>query len=101
MPRVIVRYKVKKDRSEENIGYINQVFEALQQASPEGLRYASFVLEDGLSFIHIASIETEDGSNPLASLPEFQAFVADIASRCDEPPQAIGADLLGSYRVFD
>ena len=101
MPRVIVKYKVKSDRSEENIEYINQVFKALQKTSPEGLRYASFVLEDGLSFIHIASIETEDGSNPLASLPEFQAFVTDIASRCEEPPLPFAADLLGSYRVFN
>jgi len=101
MPKVIVKYKVKSDRSEENIDYINQVFKALHKASPKGLRYASFVLEDDLSFVHIASVETDDGSNPLASLPEFQAFIADIASRCDEPPQASTADLLGSYRIFD
>ena len=101
MPKVIVRYKVKSDRAEENIDYINRVFEALKQASPAGLRYASFVLEDGLSFVHIASIETEDGSNPLTELAEFQAFVADIASRCDEPPRPTPVELLGSYRVFD
>ena len=101
MPKVIVRYKVKSDKAQENIDYINQVFKALKQASPARLRYASFVLEDGLSFVHIASIETDDGSNPLTALPEFQAFVADIASRCDEPPQPNAADLLGSYRVFD
>ena len=101
MPKVIVRYKVKKHKAEENINYINHVFEALKQAGPAGLRYASFVLEDGLSFVHIASIETEDGSNPLAGLAEFQAFVADIGSRCDEPPQPTPVETIGSYRVFD
>jgi hypothetical protein len=101
MSKVIVRYKVKKDKAGENIDYINQVFEALKQASPAGLRYASFVLEDGLSFVHIASIETDDGSNPLTELTEFQAFVTDIASRCDEPPQPSSAELLGSYSAFD
>jgi hypothetical protein len=101
MSKVIVRYKVKKDRAEENIDYINRVFDALKQASPSGLRYASFVLEDGLSFIHIASIETADGSNPLTGLAEFQAFVEDISSRCDEPPRPSVVEMLGSYRVFD
>lgn len=101
MSKVIVRYKVKKDRADENIKYINRIFEALKQASPAGLRYASFVLDDGLSFVHIASIETENGSNPLTELAEFQDFVADIASRCDEPPQPTPAELLGSYRAFD
>ena len=100
MATVIVRYKVKADRAEENIGYINAVFEALKQAGPKGLRYASFVAEDGVSFTHIASIETEDGSNPLPDLPEFQAFIADIGSRCDEPPAPAPSTLIGSYRAF-
>lgn len=101
MSKVIVRYKVKQDKAQENIDYINRVFEALKRASPAGIGYVSFVLEDGISFIHIASIETDDGENPLASLPEFQAFVKDIASRCDEPPQPSAAEMLGSYGAFE
>ena len=97
MPKVIVKYKVKQDKAEENIAYINRVFDALKQASPDGLRYASFVQEDGLSFVHIASIETDDGSNPLTGLAEFQAFVADIGSRCDEPPQPTAVETIGSF----
>ena len=101
MKRVIVRYKVKEDRAQENIDYIKAVFSSLENSKPEGLRYASFQLEDGLSFIHIASIETEDGSNPLAALEEFKQFTNDIASRCDEPPAASGAATIGAYRVFE
>lgn len=100
MATVIVRYKVKVDKADENITYIDAVFAALRAASPEGIRYLSMVAEDGVSFTHIASIESEDGSNPLPELPEFQAFIADIGARCEEPPAPVGQRLIGSYRAF-
>jgi hypothetical protein len=65
------------------------------------LPYASFKLEDGVSFIHIASIETADGSNPLAALDEFKALVADIKDRCEIPPAPTELMQIGAYRVFD
>ena len=101
MKRIIVRYKVKEDRVEENIEHIQSVFSALGRSEPDGFRYASFQLEDGVSFIHIASVETEDGSNPLTQIDEFRAFVRDIDSRCDETPVAAVAETVGSYRVFE
>jgi len=100
MKRILVRYKVKTESAQENIEYIQAVFGALENSKPEGLRYASFQLEDGVSFVHIASIETEDGSNPLPSFDEFKAFVNDIASRCVEPPETSELTTIGSYRVF-
>ena len=100
MKRVIVRYKVKEDKAQQNIEYIQVVFSALEKSKPEGLRYSSFQLEDGVSFIHIASIETEDGSNPLSALDEFRAFTEDFASRCEEPPLALNAKIIGNYQLF-
>jgi len=99
MSTVMVRYKVKADRVEENRGYIERVFEALKQNQPNGLRYASFCQPDGVSFVHIATVDTKDGENPLSSTPEFQAFVADIKDRCDEPPAATNLDLVGNYNL--
>ena len=100
MKRLMVRYKVKADRADENEGYITKVFEQLKSDSPAGLRYASFKLEDGVSFVHIASIETTDGSNPLAEQSAFKAFVSQIKDRCEEPPVAVDLTEVGSYRVF-
>lgn len=54
MKCVLVRYKVKSDRAEENTELIKKVFSELQQNSPIELRYASFKLEDGVSFDHIS-----------------------------------------------
>jgi hypothetical protein len=94
----VVRYKTKPEHAEENQALIEKVFADLDSSRPAGLRYASFRLADGVSFVHVASIETDDGSNPLTATPAFAAFVEDIAARCDEPPVATEATVVGSYR---
>jgi hypothetical protein len=100
METTIVRYKVKADQAEENKAYIRRVFEELDANKPEGLRYVSFNLADGVSFVHIAVVESENGENPLQQTAAFKDFIADIKDRCDEPPAASSADIVGSYRLF-
>jgi hypothetical protein len=96
----IVRYKSKPDRADENQALIEKVFAELDAAGPAGLRYASFRLADGVSFVHVASIETDDGTNPLTQTSAFSEFVREIADRCEEGPVASDATLVGSYRFF-
>ena len=100
MKRMMVRYKVKADRAAENERYITSVFEQLKREQPAGLRYASFKLDDGVSFMHIVSVETADGSNPLRELPAFKAFTAEISDRCEDPPVTADLQEIGSYAVF-
>ena len=101
MKRLMVRYKVKAGRAAENERYITSVFEQLHHERPEGLRYATFKLDDGVSFVHIVSIEGADGRSPLGELSAFKAFTDKIGERCDEPPVAVNLDEVGSYRFFD
>jgi hypothetical protein len=100
MKRLMVRYKVKPDRAAENESFIGNVFEQLKRERPLGLRYASFKLGDGVSFVHIVSLEAADGSNPLGELPAFKAFTADIDNRCEEPPVVANLNEVGSYNFF-
>jgi quinol monooxygenase YgiN len=100
MKRVIVRYKVKPDRADENVKLVQAVFAELLQSEPDGLRYATFQDEDGVSFTHVASIETPDDSNPLAETAAFKQFQAEIKERCEVPPQASTVTLVGSYRLM-
>jgi hypothetical protein len=99
MGKVVVRYKVKPERVEENERLIGRVYEELAESAPEGLRYATFRLEDGVSFVHVV-IEHDDVDDPdsLQDVPAFQAFVQEIADRCDVPPLAMGATVVGGYR---
>src|SRR2546427_12764813 len=100
MRTVMVRYKVKPDRVAENKAFIEKVFEELAQKRPAGFRYASFVLDDGVSFVHIVFEESSERAS-LAEIPAFQAFTANIADRCDEPPVAAELSPVGEYRLID
>jgi hypothetical protein len=99
MTSTVVRYQAKADRADENQKLIEAVFADLEARQPEGFTYKVFRLEDGVSFVHVV-IEHDDVSNPdsLQAVPAFQAFVADIADRCDVPPVAMGASIVGGYR---
>jgi hypothetical protein len=68
-------------------------------AKPVGLAYASFKLDDGVSFVHIASIDTADGSNPLLAIAAFKEFTAQIKDRCEEPPVSSTLSEVGVYRA--
>ncbi len=100
MKRIMVRYKVKPDKTKENEDLIAKVFAQLDRDKPDGLRYASFKLEDGVSFVHIVSLETADGSNPLGKLDAFKAFTAQIKDRCEQLPVPSELSEVGSYRFF-
>lgn len=101
MGKVMVRYKVKPEEAERNAELVRRVYEELRQTAPAGLRYATFVLEDGVSFVHVASVQTEDGKNPLTETAAFRAFQAGIGERCDEPPAPTGLREVGSYRFWN
>lgn len=99
MKRFVVRYKLKPDRVSENERLVRAVYAQLAQERPAGLRYATFKLDDGVSFVHIVSHDGDD-DNPLAEYPAFKAFVAEIHDRCEEPPARAGLSEVGSYAFF-
>jgi len=100
MKRMMVRYRVRADQAATNERFVKDVFDQLEQKQPSGLRYASFKLDDGVSFVHMVSQETADGTNPLSDLPAFKAFTAAIADRCEEKPVVTPLTEVGSYRMF-
>ncbi len=55
MTRVLVRYKVKPDRAAENEELVRAVYEELHRTHPPRFRYATFQLDAGVTFVHLAS----------------------------------------------
>ena len=96
----MVSYPLEPDRVAENERYVTAVFEALREARHSGLRYATFRLGDGVSFVHFVSHEEADGSNALTSLPQFKAFAAGVKERCIGPPVRLELTENGSYGFF-
>ncbi|HEY5385445.1 MAG TPA: hypothetical protein VIJ56_09430, partial [Acidimicrobiales bacterium] len=80
----VIRYRTKPEYADENERLVRGVFAELADEDPAGLRYATFRLADGVSFVHVAV--TDGDENPLTSSPAFAAFQADIGERCAEGP---------------
>jgi hypothetical protein len=100
MPTVVVRYRTKPERADENQQLIEKVFAELAELQATGFAYASFRLEDGVSFVHVSVEEPGAGSVSLADVPAFQAFTTSIADRCEEQPVAMGATVVGAHRMI-
>jgi hypothetical protein len=96
----MVRYKVKPDRVAENEELVRAVYDELQRTEPTGLRYATFQLGDGVSFVHLASTETEDGRSPLSKVEAFRRFQENVDDRCEETPVVTALREIGSFRLF-
>jgi hypothetical protein len=92
----MVRYKVLPDQADANETLVRAVYEQLARERPEGLRYATFKLPDGVGFMHIV-FETDQPGRILAVIPAFKAFTAEIEGRCEEPPVPTELTLVGSY----
>jgi hypothetical protein len=100
MPTVVVRYRTKPERAEENQQLVEKVFAQLDEMRATGFAYASFRLDDGVSFVHVVVEEDSDGSVSLADVPAFRVFQAGIADRCEEQPVAMRATVVGAHRML-
>ncbi|GAA2597110.1 hypothetical protein SMC26_00385 [Actinomadura fulvescens] len=93
---VVIRYTTKPDHADENQRLVTEVFDQLARENPDGLRYASFRLADGVSFVHIA--EMDDDADPLPELAAFQDFQKGFKDRLEGKPDRSEATIIGSYR---
>jgi hypothetical protein len=97
MTQIMVRYKVWPDQVAANVELVRAVYDELDRSTPDGLRYATFQLEDGVSFIHLHSDASPDGDR-LRHVAAFAGFQDGIAQRCQEAPVVTQLREVGSYR---
>ena len=50
----VIRYRVRPEAAEENVRLVKAVYAALEKAQPAELEYATYRLEDGITFVHVA-----------------------------------------------
>jgi hypothetical protein len=93
---VVVRYQVRPDAAQENQRLVEAVYAELDERQPDGLRYATFKLADGVSFVHVAIIDSDE--DPLGGIAAFQEFQRGVGDRVTVGPDASPAALVGSYR---
>ena len=96
---MVIRYTVRPEAAEENQRLVQNVFAELATNQPDGLHYATFRLADGVSFVHVVSLDGED--NPLPKTEAFIEFQRNIGERWVEPAVAAEASIVGSYGFGD
>ena len=100
MKTVMVRYTVKPDQAEKNKELVRAVYDELGSTKPQGFAYGTFVLEDGVSFVHFA-IQADDGPGPLGQVEAFKRFQQDIGDRLESGPVVSQLSEVGSYRLTE
>jgi hypothetical protein len=98
MRRIMVRYTVKTELAERNEELVREVYRELHERQPGGFHYATFRIDGGTSFVHIAQVDGDH--NPLAELPAFKAFQEGISERCEEPPVSVALTEVGSFQFL-
>lgn len=99
MKQVMVRYTVKPERVEENEELVRAVYDELRRVTPAGLRYATFKLDDGVTFVHLAMHDGDAGA--LTELTAFRAFQRDLRDRTEEGPVVSALEPVGAFRLLE
>ena len=99
MKKVLVRYKVKSDRANENEDLIKAVYRQLAEEKIEGFHYCTLRVSN-TSFVHIAFSKTKAANDRFADLTSFKKFQANIGDRCEETPVVEEVTMIGSYNFL-
>jgi hypothetical protein len=94
----LIRYRTKPDQADANAELVRAVYAELHRTNPDGLSYATFRLNDQVTFLHMVQVRQE--ASPLLAVKAFGEFQAGIADRCDQLPAQEDLTELGSYHFF-
>jgi hypothetical protein len=99
MNLLMVRARLKEENVAEAKAETEKVIQALEQARPADVRYASSVLNDGVTFI--ALLEMEQGQeHPLRTFPAYVELIEKLKEWYAEPPTVEYMTTIGSYQLF-
>jgi len=90
----VIRYRTTPESADENARLVREVFAELSATRPAGFHYATLRLDDGVTFVHVATLEE---GNPLESSPAFARFQSALAARCEESPMVADAEVVGAW----
>jgi hypothetical protein len=99
MTVLIAEAKIKAERVTDLQAAASKMFAAIDEAQPEGVRYAWCLLPDGETFV--ALVQLEDGvENPIVGLPEYRELQGSVEDWLAGPPKSGPVTVVGSYRLF-
>ena len=95
----MIRAKIKADKAAELEKAAQGMFTAIAAGQPQGVRYASCKLPDGVTYVILPGLD-DDENNPLGAVPAFRDFQENLKTWIAGPPIIEQLTPVGSYRLF-
>jgi hypothetical protein len=101
MKIVRVQYTTSKEYSPINQENIKQVVNELRKLNHPGIKYSTYLLPDGKTFMHFDQFENEAAHQVLQSLESFKKFSEELwASKMEVEPELELPSLVASTEAF-
>jgi HSP90 family molecular chaperone len=102
MEAVKVIYTVKQKFVETNKKNIERVMSDLRELNNTGIKYSTFLLDDGRTFIHFGMYSDEKAKSVVINLASFKQFQNELkGSHPEVAPKAENLNLIASaYDIF-
>jgi quinol monooxygenase YgiN len=100
---IMIRAKLKPESVADVEAAAEKMFAAIHAEQPEGVKYASTRLDDGVTAVVLLALDgplDDPAANPLAAIPEFRAFQEQLPTWLAEPPTVEPLTVIGSYGLF-
>ncbi len=102
MKSVKVQYTVKAEYADTNKKNVAKVMADLRELAHPGIKYSTFVLDDGKTFVHFGMYAGEETMSIIGDLDSFKKFRQQLQeSQPEAPPKADDLSLVASaYDIF-
>lgn len=92
-----VQYTVKPDFVERNKANIRAVMSELRALDAGDVRYASYLLDDRKTFMHLVHQNSKDAENLPGRLETFKHFQAQLKQNLEIPPKVETFELVDAW----
>jgi hypothetical protein len=96
---LMVSSKVKEENVADARAAVDKLFQALEQARPAGVRYATTTLGDGLTIVAFLALEPGQ-EHPLRTFPAYVELLESFEAWRAEPAVVERMTVTGSYGLF-
>ena len=101
MKIVRVHYTTRQQYAATNAENIKGIVAELKTINHPGIKYSTYLLPDGKSFMHFDQFENEEAHEYLMSLASFKKFAAELeASDLEVEPKLELLTLVASTETF-
>lgn len=101
MKIVRVQYTTRLEFATTNQANIRAVVKELESLNHPGIKYSTYLLPDGKTFMHFDQFENEAAHEVLQALASFKKFDAELwASNLEVEPELELLSLVGSTEKF-